>query len=473
MASPEHMRRIPSVDGLLGRESQAELLARWPRELVVSSIREGVAELREALGVASDDEADALLAPEAVDGRIAGVLEARLRPSLVPVLNATGVVIHTNLGRSPTGAAVLDAVRRVAAGYCNLEYDLAEGRRGSRHVHLERLFRELTGAEAALVVNNNAGAVLLILSALARDREVIVSRGELIEIGGSFRLPDIMAVGGARLREVGTTNRTRAADYEAAMGPETALLLKAHRSNFAIVGFTESPDLRELVELGHRHGVPVVMDQGSGSLVELALRSGGSGADDPVWVGGPLAAGADLVCFSGDKLLGGPQCGIVLGARRLVAKLRAHSLTRALRVDKLTIAALEATVRCYVDGSYREALPAVAALTASEATLDKRARRLAQALAELGVAAEVEVVPGVSAVGGGSLPETELPTRMVSLRPARTTETALEKALRAGSPAVVARIGDGRVLFDVRTLTDAELPVLASAVVRALEPRPT
>ena len=466
MAMQERMRRIPAVDALLARPAQHQLLTRLPRDLVVAAVRGVLADLRPALLAAVDDAtAAALLEDDRLDRRVAAAIDRRLTPSLRPVLNATGVVIHTNLGRAPLGAPALAALHAIAAGYSNLEYDLAEGGRGSRHVHVADLFRDLTGAEAALVVNNNAAAVLLILTALAKDREVVVSRGELIEIGGSFRLPDVMAMGGARLREVGTTNRTRAADYEGATGPETALLLKAHRSNFAIVGFTESPTLAELVAVGRRHGVPVVDDLGSGSLVDL----GPYGIDEPVDVAASVAAGADLVCFSGDKLLGGPQCGIILGRRELVDRLKKHPMTRALRVGKLTIAALEATVRSYVDGTFRTALPAVRALTEDKATLAARARALHDALEQGGLpGAAAEVVAGTSAVGGGTLPLTELPTSLVALRPFDASEAAVEVALREGEPPVVARVSGGRVLFDVRTVDDEDVPRLAGLVKAAL-----
>ena len=459
MGGEERLRRIPPVDRVLQREAQAALLARYPHELVVQAVREALAAVGDDVRRAPADAVEDLLANEAVDARIAAGFEAKLAPRLVPVLNATGVVIHTNLGRSPLGDKTLAAVARAARGYSNLEYDLDAGRRGSRHSHTEDLFRDLTGAEAAMVVNNNAAAVLLILSALAAGREVVVSRGELIEIGGSFRLPEIMAAGGARLREVGATNRTRAADYEAAVGPDTAMLLKAHRSNFAIVGFTESPSLAELVEVGRRHGVPVVYDLGSGSVMELERLSLG----EAVWAGLPLREGVDLVCFSGDKLLGGPQCGIVLGRKELVDRLKSHPLARAFRVGKLTIAALEATVRSYLDGTFCEDLPALAALHATREELRQRADRLA-ALVEEGDlhGIEVAVLEGISTVGGGSLPGSELPSWCVALAGVGVTD--LESALRRGVPPVVARVGDGRVLLDVRTLRDEDLVSVAERV---------
>jgi len=355
------------------------------------------------------------------------------------VLNATGVLVHTNLGRAPLPAAALERVAAVA-GYSNLELDLDTGSRGSRHDHLAPLLRRLTGGEAALAVNNNAGALLLALAALAEGREVVVSRGELIEIGDGFRIPDVLARSGARLVEVGTTNRTRAADYEAAIGPDTALLLRVHQSNFRVVGFTEQPRVAELAAVAARHGVPLLDDLGSGALVDV------DGEPTPA---ASLAAGADLVCFSGDKLLGGPQAGIVAGRADLVELLRRHPLQRALRADKLALAALEGTLALYLDRP--DEIPVVRMLREPVEDVRARAERLAAATGG-------EIEETVARVGGGALPLAELPSFACAV------EEDLAAALRDGEPPVIAVVRDGRTLLDCRTLTDAEADEVAAAV---------
>jgi L-seryl-tRNA(Ser) seleniumtransferase len=366
----------------------------------------------------------------------------RLRaPRLRRVLNATGVIVHTNLGRAPLAEEALARVVEIARGYSNLEYDLTAGARGSRQDHAADILRRLTGAEAALVVNNNAAAVLLALAALAEGREVIVSRGELIEIGDGFRIPDVLAHSGARLREVGTTNRTRAADYEQAIGSETALLLRVHQSNFRVVGFTEQPTVQQLAAVARRHELPLVDDLGSGVLVELA--------DEPS-ARESLAAGADLVTFSGDKLLGGPQAGIVVGRADLVEKLRRHPLQRALRADKLTLAALEGTLALYLDAPER--IPVLRMLR--DEGVRERAERLASA-----VGGTVEET--VARVGGGALPLAELPSFACAV------EEELAAPLRAGEPPVVGVVRDGKLLLDCRTLADDEVDEVARAVAAA------
>ncbi len=368
-------------------------------------------------------------------------LGAARRPQLRRVLNATGVIVHTNLGRAPLPAAALVRVTEVARGYSNLEYDLAEGARGSRQDHLAGLLRRLTGAEASLVVNNNAGAVLLALAALAEGREVVVSRGELIEIGDGFRIPDVLARSGARLVEVGTTNRTRAADYERAIGPETALLLRVHQSNFRVVGFAEQPATAQLAAVARRHELPLVDDLGSGALVRLP--------DEPT-PADALAVGADLVCFSGDKLLGGPQAGIVAGRADLVERLRRHPLQRALRADKLTLAALEGTLTLYLDRPGE--IPVLRMIEEPAEAVRARAERLAGLT---GGAVEETV----ARVGGGALPLAELPSFACAL------EEQLAGPLRGSEPPVVAVVRDGRTLLDCRTLADDELDEVAAAVV--------
>jgi L-seryl-tRNA(Ser) seleniumtransferase len=384
--------------------------------------------------------------PGDLRARLDEELSTARRPRLRRVLNATGVIVHTNLGRAPLAEAAIARVAEVAGGYSNLEYDLAAGARGSRQDHVAAILRQLTGAEGALVVNNNAAAVLLALAALAEDRDVLVSRGELIEIGDGFRIPDVLTRSGARLVEVGTTNRTRAADYEDAIGPETAVILRVHQSNFRVVGFTEQPRLEELAAVARRHGLPLVDDLGSGALVDLP---GEPTARDA------LGAGADLVCFSGDKLLGGPQSGIVIGRADLVERLRRHPLQRAMRADKLTIAALEATLALYLDpAAARREIPVLRALDEPDESIRARAERLA-----LVVGGDVEET--VARVGGGALPLTELASYACAV------EEALAEGLRRADPPVIGIVRDGRLLLDCRTLTDAEADEVAAAIAAA------
>ena len=427
------LRDLPSVDELL----RDERLGAEPHELVVAAARA-------VLDRARVEIADGRDPGPIVDAVVDELTRAR-RPSLRRVLNATGVLVHTNLGRAPLAAAAINRVVEVGSGYSNLEYDLERGDRGSRQDHLTGLLGRLTGAEAALVVNNNAAAVLLALAALAEDREVVVSRGELIEIGDGFRIPDVLARSGARLVEVGTTNRTRATDYEAAIGPETALVLRVHQSNFRVVGFSERPQLAELADVARRHELTLVEDLGSGSLGRIG--------DEPT-PAESLRAGADLVCFSGDKLLGGPQAGIVVGRADLVERLRRHPLQRALRADKLTLAALEGTLALALDSESRHAVPVLRMLHEPVDAVRARAERLAAL-----VGGEVEDT--VARVGGGALPLEELPSVACAV------EEELADALRLGEPPVVALVRDGRTLLDCRTLTDAEVDEVAAAV-RAL-----
>ena len=417
------LRDLPSVD---------ELTRDVDDPLAVAAARELLERARDEIRAGGE--------PGDLAARLRDALAAARRPALRRVLNATGVLVHTNLGRAPLPDAALDRVRD-AAGYSNLEYDLTSGSRGSRQDHLAPLLRRLTGAEAAIVVNNNAAAMLLALAALAEGREVVVSRGELIEIGDGFRIPDVLARSGARLVEVGTTNRTRAADYEAAVGPETALLLRVHQSNFRVVGFAEQPRLEQLAAVARRHELPLLDDLGSGALVDI------EGEPTPA---AALAAGADLVCFSGDKLLGGPQAGIVVGRADLVERLRRHPLHRALRSDKLTLAALEGTLALYLDRP--DELPVLRMLREPAAAVRARAARLAEATG--GVVEET-----VARVGGGALPLAELPSYACAV------DEELAAALRAHDPPVVAVVRDGRTLLDCRTLTDAEADEAALAVV--------
>jgi L-seryl-tRNA(Ser) seleniumtransferase len=420
------LRDLPSVD---------ELARSVDDPLAVDAARRVIDLAREEIRAGSD--------PGDLGTRLRAELSAARRPRLRRVLNATGVIVHTNLGRAPLAEAALRRVAEVGRGYSNLEYDLDEGARGSRQDHVAAHLRRLTGAETTLVVNNNAAAVLLALAALGEGREVLVSRGELIEIGDGFRIPDVLARSGARLVEVGTTNRTRAADYERAIGPETALLLRVHQSNFRVVGFAEQPATDELAAVAHRHDLPLVDDLGSGALVPLP--------DEPT-AADALAAGADLVCFSGDKLLGGPQAGILAGRADLVDRLRRHPLQRALRADKLTLAALEGTLALYLDGP-RE-IPVLRMVEEPAEPVRARAERLAQLTGGT-------VEPTVARVGGGALPLAELPSFACAV------EAELADALRAGEPPVVGVVRDGRTLLDCRTLAEGELDEVAAAVARA------
>jgi L-seryl-tRNA(Ser) seleniumtransferase len=436
------LRDLPSVDELAG---DGRLAGAAPRPLLVSAARSALARAREELQ-AGAEPGDLV---ERVESELAAARGARLRRAI----NATGVIIHTNLGRAPLALEALERVNAVAGGYSNLEYDLGEGGRGSRQDHAAPILRRLTGAEAALVVNNNAAAVLLALAALAEGREVLVSRGELIELGDGFRIPDVLARSGARLREVGTTNRTRAGDYDRAIGPETALLLRVHQSNFRVVGFTEQPRLADLVRVARAHGLPLVDDLGSGALFASSSLLLG---DEPT-ARESLEAGADLVCFSGDKLLGGPQAGIIAGRAELVERLRRHPLQRALRADKLTLAALEATLALYLDPELaaRE-VPVLRMLAEPVETVRARAQRLADL-----VGGDVE--PTVGRVGGGALPLTELPSFACAV------EEELASRLRETEPPVIGVVRDGRCLLDCRTITDLEVDQIAAAVA-ALRP---
>jgi len=428
------LRDLPSVDEL----ARDERLAEEPAPLVVAAAREVLARAREEIAAGHE--------PGDLAERTLAELAGAQAPALRRALNATGVIVHTNLGRAPLPEAALARALEVGRGYSNLEYDLNAGARGSRQDHVAAILRRLTAAEAALVVNNNAAAVMLALAALAEGREVLVSRGELIEIGDGFRIPDVLVRSGARLREVGTTNRTRAADYERAIGPETAVLLRVHQSNFRVVGFTEQPTVEQLAAVARRHELPLVDDLGSGVLVHL---EGEPSAKES------LAAGADLVCFSGDKLLGGPQAGIVVGRADLVERLRRHPLQRALRADKLTLAALEGTLGLYLDPerALRE-VPVLRMLNEPAETVRARAERLAAA-----VGGEVEET--VARVGGGALPLAELPSVACAV------EESLAEPLRTGAPPVVGVLRDGRLLLDCRTLTDAEAEEVAAAVAAA------
>jgi L-seryl-tRNA(Ser) seleniumtransferase len=450
------LRQIPSIDRLLGEQTVLPLLAAYGREQTVSGLRATLDAVRAEVQDGADVPDAAALAARTDD-----LLQARLSPTLRRVINATGVIIHTNLGRAPLSAAAQAAMEAVGRGYSTLEYDLAKGRRGHRTTHAEQLLCELTGAESALVVNNNAGAVLLALRGLGQGRGAIVSRGQLVEIGGGFRVPDVMAQSGARLIEVGTTNRTHLRDFAAAIETheDAALILRAHHSNFRIVGFTTEPSLDELVALGDEHGLPVVDDLGSGALfdtTEFGL------AHEPT-VQESVQAGAAVVCFSGDKLLGGPQAGIIVGKATYVDPLKRHPLTRALRADKLCLAALQTTLLHYLKEEALEQVPIWRMIGAPIEAIERRAQEWVQALKDDDVAAEV--VDGESTVGGGSLPGEVLPTKLVALAVPHPNEVV--DALRAANPPVIARIEDDRLVLDPRTVLEEEEEGLLAAVKEA------
>jgi L-seryl-tRNA(Ser) seleniumtransferase len=454
MQTQEELRKLPSVDRLLQEEIVAALVVRWGHDLTVAAAREALDAAREEIRKGGQCPPDEALAHE-VSRRLA----AQLEPTLRPAVNATGVIVHTNLGRAPLSAEARAAMDAVALGYSNLEYDLVSGHRGSRYVHAENLLCRLTGAEAALVVNNNAAAVLLILMTFAQGREVILSRSQLVEIGGGFRIPDVMRQSGATLVEVGTTNRTYAHDYEAAITENTVALMRVHRSNFRLLGFTYEPSLAEMVELATEQDLLLFDDLGSGTLLDTAPYGL---AHEPM-IQESVAAGASLVSCSGDKLLGGPQAGIILGRADLIARLKRFPLTRALRVDKTTLAGLQATLRHYLLGEAIDKVPVWRMISQDEGILNKRARAWARKLEGLGL--QVQVVPGQSAVGGGSLPGETLPSRLVVLEVASPDTVAAR--LRAAEPPVISRIEEGRLVFDTRTVLPEQEPILWSLIAAA------
>jgi L-seryl-tRNA(Ser) seleniumtransferase len=463
-------RIIPSIEQLRQRETVRVLEQDFGRAAIVEALREAARGLRASLAeehreLRTSLPADTDAAAVAIEQEARRLLHAAGRPSLRRAVNATGVVVHTNLGRSPLSGAALDRLNAIAGSYSNLEYDLEAGGRGSRDSHAEALLQRLLGVEAAVVVNNNAAATLLTLAALAAGREVIVSRGELVEIGGGFRVPDVMIQSGARLREVGTTNRTRVDDYRAAIGADTALLLRVHRSNFRIEGFTEQPTLEELVGLGRERGIPIAEDIGSGYLGLVgeheAARLDALLAGEPR-VQASIEAGIDIVCFSGDKLLGGPQAGIIAGRRNLVAHVRRHPLMRALRVDKLTYAALEATLGEYAAGRASRTIPILQMILATPDAIRARATRMVER-ARAGGVLDADVVPGKSTVGGGTTPGLELPTCVITLRHPNKSADWLDGWLRRREIGIVGRIENDRLLLDLRTVLPTEDELLTEA----------
>jgi L-seryl-tRNA(Ser) seleniumtransferase len=461
-------RLLPSVDDLLREKAVASLVEAQGQPATVEAIRVVLAKVREEIagGHLTSEEGVQLAIAGLPDG-ISRQLDHAMQFSLRPAINATGVILHTNLGRAPLSASALKRITEVAGSYSNLEFDIAAGERGKRDVHVERLFSRLLNHEGVsgirtVVVNNCAAAVMLALNTLAEGGEVIVSRGELVEIGGSFRVPDVMAKSGAVLREVGTTNRTRIADYERAIHEKTRLLLRVHRSNFAIVGFTEQPSLEELAALGRKHNLPVMEDLGGGAL--LTLRSLGvneSGVMDS------LRAGVDLVTYSGDKMLGGPQAGLLSGREELIRKIRSNPLFRALRVDKLTYAALEATLMEYIRQNY-DAIPFARMMRLSAEEIRRRAENIGEGL-KSNRRLRVEIMPGESLVGGGSAPTSTLPTFLLAITAESLSADEVSARLRAHNPPVIARVEEGRVLLDLRTVFDQEHLEVIKALLAAVE----
>jgi L-seryl-tRNA(Ser) seleniumtransferase len=455
------LRSLPSIDQLLQTNTTQALLAAYGRTLTTEALRQSLEQTRQMIlannGRVTNDEHLIQTAQR--------WLEALLAPTILPVINATGVIVHTNLGRAPLSEAAIAAVQAVSAGYSTLEFDLASGKRGSRSVHAEHLITRITGAEAATAVNNNAAAVLLMLMALCQGREVIISRGQLVEIGGGFRVPDVMAQSGAKLVEVGTTNRTHLRDYEAAITENTAAILVAHHSNYKIIGFTTEPELAELAELAQRHNILLLYDQGSGALLDTAPY----GLEPEPTVLDGLTAGCDVVCFSGDKLLGGPQAGILCGRADLLAQIKRYPLARAVRADKMALAALSATLAHYVTDEALTAVPVWRMISRPVTEIDVAAKQWAAKLRDRGI--DADVVDGRSTVGGGSLPGTSLPTRLVAIKQPDVEQLAA--ALRRHEPPVIGRIQDNLLLLDPRTVLPKQVEQLLKAIINLCVARDT
>lgn len=455
-------KKIPAVDRLIDSHEITNISGKYPRNLILKAIHEILDEIRQDIKNGDELQDPSTLSIESVTEIVLSRLKLIARPSLRPLINATGVVVHTNLGRSIMAESVLRRIRPLSGGYSNLEFDLDEGKRGSRYVHVESLIKELTSAEAALVVNNNAAAVLVSLQTLAQNSEVVVSRGQLVEIGGSFRIPDVMRKSGAIMVEVGTTNKTHLYDYEQVIGPETALLLKVHRSNFQIVGFTDDVETSRLVDLGHRYGIPLMEDLGSGCLIDFSKY----GVKKEPTVQDALAAGVDLITFSGDKLLGGPQAGIIVGRKDLVEAIKKNQITRALRIDKFTLLALEETLRLYRDErtAVRQ-IPTLRMICQPYRSLKTKAQRLLKMFGRLkSENLSFELADGMSKIGGGAYPLLELPSRLLCLVPKRLSAHVMEEWLRAYEPPIITRVEKDRVLLDVRTIQDKELKTVTKAI---------
>ncbi len=455
----ELLRKIPKVDSLLKDEELLKEAEGKPLTLLKKAINNALENIRKDV---LSGKKKSILREEIVK-EIKEELEKLSRPKLHRVINATGVVLHTNLGRAPISEKVAEHLKEIITGYSNLEYDVKKGKRGLRYRNLEWILKELTGAEDVCVVNNNAGAVLLVLSALAKGKEVVVSRGELIEIGGSFRIPDVMEQSGAVLKEVGTTNKTHLRDYENAINENTALLMKVHTSNYKVLGFTASVSVKELVNLGRKYGIPVYEDLGSGSFIDVRKL----GLSYEPTVQEALKAGVDVVSFSGDKLLGGAQAGIILGKKELLEKIKKHPLNRALRIDKMTLTVLEATLTYYLDEKTAlEEIPVWKLLSQTKSSLKRKAERLVKLLKEKGFKGKAEIIEDRTEVGGGALPLQTLPTYCVCVKLGKLSEREIDERLRNCYPPVIGRIKDGNYLIDVFTVFEDEIPTIAENLIR-------
>jgi L-seryl-tRNA(Ser) seleniumtransferase len=462
MTIHQQLSQLPSVDECLKSAYGQKWLDSFPRKTVLRAVREVIdSKRRDILSGAISD-----VSSEAIARDIEAAVKRLSAYKLRPLINATGIVIHTNLGRSILSDRAVDHVVATARGYSNLEYDIPSGKRGKRYSHIKDIIRELTGAEDAVIVNNNAAAVLLCLDTFAKGREVIVSRGELVEIGGSFRIPEVMKASGAVLREVGTTNKTHPDDYEQALCGDTALLLKVHQSNYRVIGFTEEVPLERLVKLGNEYRIPVVADLGSGCMINLAKY----GVHGEPTVQEVVKTGADIVTFSGDKLLGGPQAGIIIGREKLIRRIQKNPMLRAMRIDKMTLASLEATFMQYLDEEKAiKEIPTLRMLTQPPDEIKRRARKIFALVGkDISGHAKLEVIPDESQAGGGSLPEINFPTFTLSLKPSGMSVNELEKRLRLGDPPVIARIKGNALLIDARTVQDKELKALAGCIKSAL-----
>lgn len=448
----DKLRNLPNIDEVLKQAEIQELILLTQRDVVVSAIRASIDEMRNAIKKEKEINIDI--------GSVVFDVKTRLaktdRRSLRRVINGTGIVLHTNLGRANLADRIIDNIAQVAKGYSTLEYNLEDGKRGSRHDHVSALIASVTGAEAAMIVNNNASATLLCLLALAHGKEVVVSRGELVEIGGSFRVPEIMQTGGTILKEIGTTNKTHLFDYENAIRENTAALLKVHTSNYRIVGFTSDVGIKELAVLAQKHNIPMIYDMGSGLLVDLQAY----GVDEPT-VGKALEDGADVVLFSGDKLLGGPQAGIIVGKKEYIEKMKKHALARVVRVDKMTIAAIEETFRIYRDKKQAlSEIPVLSMISRPQEELADKARAMIEGMEGRCVDVQFSLAEEIGRIGGGSAPMLDLKTVAVAVKPSKMNVSELEDILREQETPIIARIADGRLLLDMRTISDDEIPVL-------------
>ncbi|TCO79870.1 L-seryl-tRNA(Sec) selenium transferase [Marinisporobacter balticus] len=458
---------IPKVDDLLNDEKIKDLLEKVPRIMIVEAIRESIEEIRIKIVQLDNQQVKSFkIDYEALIEKIIRIIKQKNRMNLSKVINTTGVVLHTNLGRALLSESIKEEIWNVANSYSTLEFDVDSGKRGSRYAHVEEIITKLTGAESALVVNNNAAAVLLVLDTLAKNREVIVSRGQLVEIGGSFRVPDVMQQSGAKLVEVGTTNKTHISDYERAITEDTAALLKVHTSNYKILGFTQEVSLKDLVEIGREHNIPVIEDIGSGTFIDFSKF----GLYKEPTVQESVAMKADIVTFSGDKLLGGPQAGIIIGKKEYIEKMKKNPYTRAFRVDKLTLAALEATLRLYLDEeSALEKIPTLRMLTISLEEIEKKANALYALLKENIKHCTIEKIKGFSQVGGGSMPLEKIPTMLISIKPENLSINKFEQMLRDYNPPIIARISEERILMDVRTIKENEFEIIVAGIDKLLK----